>query len=350
MADNNETPENGNRNLIIGAIVIVVLIIIGVVALIIWMGGSGQESVNAPTPTEVAIITTPTVTLEDEATEEPEEPTTTVTEEPTKAPTEEPTVEITEEPTDVPTEEPPTGLPPDPQDVTFQAEDGLSLQGRYYPGAAPNSPVIILMHWAPGNMDDWNEIAFWLQNRGLGGSSPNVGSAPWLDPDWFPVLPEGKSYAVFTFNFRSGGRDDMLLDAQAAFKAARELDGVNPNQISSFGASIGADGAADGCLWHNENFGVGCLGALSLSPDSYLTVPYNEAVDKLGAEMPPKPVWCFFATDDTASAQACQSASGDHYRMVEWNGGGWHGMELVDPARVPNTLLLILDWLALLGL
>jgi len=166
MADNNETPENGNRNLIIGAIVIVVLIIIGVVALIIWMGGSGQESVNAPTPTEVAIITTPTVTLEDEATEEPEEPTTTVTEEPTKAPTEEPTVEITEEPTDVPTEEPPTGLPPDPQDVTFQAEDGLSLQGRYYPGAAPNSPVIILMHWAPGNMDDWNEIAFWLQNRG----------------------------------------------------------------------------------------------------------------------------------------------------------------------------------------
>ena len=66
--------------------------------------------------------------------------------------------------------------------------------------------------------------------------------------------------------------------------------------------------------------------------------------------MPPKPVWCFFAADDTDSAQACQSASGDHYRMVEWTGGGWHGMELVDPARDPNALLLILDWLALLGL
>jgi hypothetical protein len=206
------------------------------------------------------------------------------------------------------------------------------------------------MHWAPGNMDDWNEIAFWLQNRGLGGTSANVGAAPWLDPTWFPSIPEGKSYSVFTFNFREDSRDKMLLDAQAAFTTARSLQGVDPNKIASMGASIGGDGAPDGCLWHNENFGIGCLGALSLSPGSYLTLAFPEVVEKLGNEMPPKPVWCFFAADDTDSKETCQSASGDHYRMVEWSGGRWHGMELIDPALDPNSLLLVLDWLAALGL
>jgi len=351
MAENQtETSQNNNRNLMIGAIVVVVLLIICVVAIIIWMGNSNQESVTAPTATEVAMAATATVTPEDETTDEPEEATATVTEEPTEEPTDESTPEPTEEPTAEPTEEPPAGLPPEPQDISFQAEDGQALQGRYYPGASPSSPILILMHWAPGNMNDWNEIAFWLQNRGLGGTSSNVGSAPWLDPSWFPLLPVGQSYAVFTFNFRGGDRAGMLLDTQAAFNTVRGLEGVDPSRIASFGASIGADGAPDGCSWHNENFGGGCLGALSLSPGSYLTVPYSEVVDKLGAENPPKPVWCFFASDDTPSAEACQSAGGDHYRMVEWTGGGWHGMELIDPARNPNALILILDWLTLLGL
>jgi dienelactone hydrolase len=330
--------RSNNRNMIIRTAVVGVLLIIGVVAV---SACSNQEGVVAPTATVVAMEVAATATPEDEATEEPEEPTATVTEEPTEEPTAEPTEE--------PTEEPPA-LPPDPQDISFQASDGQELQGRYYPGASASSPVIILMHWAPGTMEDWNEIAFWLQNRGLGGSSSNLGSAPWLDPSWFPTFPAEKSYAVFTFNFRDGSREGMLLDAQAAFNTVRGLEGVDVNKIASFGASIGADGAPDGCAWHNENFEIGCLGALSLSPGSYLTVPYNEVVDKLGAEMPPKPVWCFYAADDSASAQACQSATGDHYRMVEWTDGRWHGMELVDPARDPNALVLILEWLALLGL
>jgi len=210
--------------------------------------------------------------------------------------------------------------------------------------------VIILMHWAPGNMDDWNEIAFWLQNRGLSGSSSNVGQQTWLDPSWFPTLPEGNSYAVFTFNFRNGDRSLQLFDAQAAFNAVRDLDGVDQNRIASFGASIGADGAADGCAWNNETFGGGCLGALSLSPGSYLTAPYDDVVIQLGENDPPKPVWCLYAVDDARSMETCQSISGDHYRMIEWTGGNWHGMELIDPGRDPNALQLILDWLALLGL
>ena len=57
MAENqSESPQNGNRNLIISAIVIVVLLIIGVVAVIIWMGGTDQEGAVVPTPTEIACI------------------------------------------------------------------------------------------------------------------------------------------------------------------------------------------------------------------------------------------------------------------------------------------------------
>jgi len=342
-----ETPENNHRNLIIGAIFVVGLLIVAVLILIFLTRGTNQEAAEISTATEVAIDVTATVTPEG-VTEEPEEPTATITEELTEKPTEEP--EQTQEPTVEPTEEPPVSLPPEPQDITFQAEDGQTLSGRYYPAAADGAPVIILMHWAPGKMDDWNEIAFWLQNRGLSGSSPNVGQQTWLDPTWFPVIADGKSYAIFTFNFRSGEREQMLLDAQAAFNTARSLPGVNSARILSFGASIGADGAPDGCVWHNDNFGGGCLGALSLSPGSWLTVPYNEVVDQLGAESPPKPVWCFYATEDAKAVETCQSVSGDHYRMVEWQGGGWHGMELIDPARDPNALSLILEWLAVLGL
>ena len=350
MSENaTESPPKDNRNLIIGVIVVLALIAVVVLALIFTTRGSDQDTALIPSATEVVMEATATVTPEPEETEQA---TATVTEEAPEQPTEEPapTDEPTTEPTAEPTEEPPVALPPEPQEISFQAEDGQNLQGRYYPAAADGAPVIILMHWAPGNMDDWNEIAFWLQNRGLSGSSPNVGQQPWLDPSWFPALPEGKSYAVFTFNFRSGDRSKLLLDAQAAFNAARDLPGVDPNRIVSFGASIGADGAPDGCAWLNENAGGGCLGALSLSPGSYLTVPYSEVVEKLGAETPPRPVWCFFSSGDTPSAETCQSVSDDHYRMVEWQGGGWHGMELIDPARDPNALVLIMDWLALLGL
>jgi dienelactone hydrolase len=339
----NASPQTNNQPFLIVLVVIVVLLIIAVIVMIFWTAGSDQKVTVEPTMTEVALEATASITPEDE-------PTATITESPTEEATNEPTLEPPLEPTAAPTEEPPAGLPPEPQLISFQAEDGQDLEGRFYPGAASNSALIVLMHWAPGNMDDWNEIAFWLQNRGLGGTSSNVGAAPWLDPTWFPSIPEGKSYSVFTFNFREGSRDKMLLDAQAAFSTVRSLEGVDPSKIASMGASIGGDGAPDGCLWHNENFGIGCLGALSLSPGSYLTLPYADVVEKLGNEMPPKPVWCFFAADDTVSKDACQSASGDHYRMVEWSGSRWHGMELIDPALDPNSLLLVLDWLATLGL
>jgi hypothetical protein len=197
------------------------------------------------------------------------------------------------------------------------------------------------MHWAPGDENDWGAIAAWLQNRGL---EIAPGGQPWLDPSWFPPMLEGQSFAVFSFTFRGceggcGSRDfeGWLLDAKAAAQTAKELDGVNPEQIAHIGASIGADGVADTC-------GEGCLGAFSFSPGSYLTVPYDEAVTALdGAD---KPAWCLAAEGDPGSAPACQSASGDHYRMEMYPGTG-HGMELIKPEMEPDTLELVLEFLQL---
>jgi len=251
-------------------------------------------------------------------------------------------------------------LPPAPQEFEFQAADGQALRGTYYPAAVNPAPLVVLMHWAPGDQSDWVEIAYWLQDRGLGGQSDNPGNVPWLDPSWFPKIPsewEEQSFAVFAFTFRGceGGCSSFdppgwLLDAQAAMETARALEGVDPQRIVAAGASIGADGAPDGCYLLNQQYENSCLGAFSFSPGNYLTVPYADAVDEMEAAQPPKPDWCLFAEEDTAAAEACQSAAGDHYRMVQYN-GRFHGMRLIDPNVEPDALLLLLEFIELsLGL
>jgi predicted small lipoprotein YifL len=246
-------------------------------------------------------------------------------------------------------------LPPEPQEIQFQAEDGTLLQGRYYPADVNPAPMIVLMHWAVGDQSDWVEVAFWLQNRGLSGTSPDAGSEPWLDPTWFPPMMEASSFGVFTFTFRecqagcsnfSGNRPLWLIDAKAAMQAAMELEGVDPMKLVALGASIGADGATDGCYLHNTRFENSCLGALSLSPGDYLTIPYSDAVDNLMAETPPKPDWCLFATGDGEAFKACNAASGQQYLSIEWS-GNHHGMMLIQPDVEPNVLLKILNFLTL---
>lgn len=279
------------------------------------------------------------------------------TEAPTAAPTEVPTeVPPTEAP---PTEVPPTEMPaptedpgppplaPEPQDFTFTAADGQELPGRYYPAAVNPAPVVVLMHWAGGDQNDWVEIAYWLQNRGLGGQSEV--SAPWLDPSWFPPMPESASFAVFTFSFRGcdGGCSDFdtagfLLDAQAAMQTAAGLEGVDPLRVLSAGASIGADGAPDGCLYLNES-SPACQGAFSFSPGSYLTLPYADVINGLEGMEPPVPVHCLYASGDTTSAQTCQSAGGEHYLTHEWS-GDMHGMRLIQPGLEPNALELFVEF------
>ena len=76
-------------------------------------------------------------------------------------------------------------LLPDPQLVKFAAEDNQELDGTFFPAGRRSAPVIVFMHWYPGDQFDWTEIAYWLQNRGQHGELDGV---PWMDPSWFPSI------------------------------------------------------------------------------------------------------------------------------------------------------------------
>jgi dienelactone hydrolase len=234
-------------------------------------------------------------------------------------------------------------LPADPQRIEFESEDGAMLVGMYYPAAVNPAPVVVLMHWARGDKNDWIYVgmAAWLQNRGLE-IPPAPGSMPFDTPYPFISLPADLSFGVFLFDFRSFGESApsslpfsqlgplWQADARAAYAKARNLPGVDPAQVVGIGASIGADAVVDAC-------GVGCLGALSLGPGSYLNMPYQEAVSKV--DEAGKPVWCIGAENDAAAAQACHSASGVHYQFQIYAAGG-HAMSLF---RAENKLQPTLD-------
>lgn len=243
-------------------------------------------------------------------------------------------------------------LPADPQRIEFASEDGAALVGMYYPAAFNPAPVVVLMHWAGGDKNDWVYVgmASWLQNRGVE-VPPPPGAMPFDTPFPFTPLPADRSFGVFLFDFRDYGESApsnapfselvllWLADARAAYAKARTLPGVDPDRVAGIGASIGADAVVDAC-------GEGCLGAMPLGPGSYLSVLYPEAVttvDEAG-----KPVWCVAAEDQPEDAQACRSASGDHYQMQIYETGG-HAMRLF---RVENDLQppidgLIVDFLNL---
>jgi len=236
------------------------------------------------------------------------------------------------EPTMVATLEP---LPPEPQTIEFTAEDGTKLVGTYYPAGVNPAPLIVLFHWVRGSQADWLELAKWLQNREE------------LSSTWLPQLPREMTFAVFTFDFRGFGKSALpsvihwepegwLMDARAALKTARQLVGVDPNRYLTLGASIGGDAAIDVCE-------EGCLGALSLSPGGYLTIPYHEAVERAVSLSTHPKVICLAAEGDADSAQACRSASGEHYSMVIYAGSA-HGMELLKPGFDPEVGELIVDF------
>ena len=229
-----------------------------------------------------------------------------------------------------------TDTPPsstEPQRIEFNAEDGAALVGYHYPAQVSNSPVVVLMHWAPGDQKDWTNIGMvdWLTHKSLDGFA-----------DEFPSMP----YAVFTFDFRgygeSGGQFDpagWLLDAKAAYKTAMSLPGVDPAKVVGIGSSIGADAVVDAC----ENI---CKGALSLSPGGYLNIPYKEAVASLSQTENRVVILCMASDGDRESAPACQSASGEFYQSLIYP-GSLHGTEFLMPnpmrLEITNTISM---WLA----
>lgn len=159
------------------------------------------------------------------------------TEEPAPVATE--TVTPTDTPEPTPTSTLPT--PKEPQRIEFSAEDGTPLVGYHYPAAVTNSPIVVLMHWAPGDQQDWTKIHMvdWLT-----GTNPGSFASQFLPA----------SYAAFTFDFRgyseSGGQFNpagWLMDAKAAYETARSLPGVDPERVVGIGSSIGADAVVDAC-------------------------------------------------------------------------------------------------------
>ncbi len=244
-------------------------------------------------------------------------------------------------------------LAADPIPHTFRTEDGIELQGTFYPAEFLDAPLIVLMHWAGGDQFDWAVIAPWLQNRGIQPDAAN--GASWLNLDWFPPMPEGVSFNVFTFTFRDceGGcksfnREGWLLDVQTVMSYIRGLENVDLSRVATMGASIGADGAAAGCAAYNAQ-SSGCMGALSLSPGGYLKDTYPDEVVALEAGSPPVHAWCLYAAGDTESAGACQSAEGDLYQTTEYEGSA-HGMVLLSPDSEPNPLTRMLEFLNEIGI
>jgi hypothetical protein len=271
-----------------------------------------------------------------------------------------PSGQATEPPTSQPspTQPPAISPKPEPTRVEFQASDGRALVGHYYPSPSPNAPIVVLMHMMDTTQKDWVRLGLvdWLQNWPSDGTGL---AAPARQTSIYPPMPQGISFAVFTFDFRGFGEslplkpDSMtgnefdqwiagwLLDAQAAYEKAKTLPGVDPTRIAGIGASIGADGVVDAC-------GEGCLGALSLSPGDYLNVPYQtavKAVDDAG-----KPVWCIAHEKDAPSAHTCKGASGQHYNSIIYSEGGGeygvHGMMFLAADYAPPDIgRHILDFL-----
>lgn len=246
-----------------------------------------------------------------------------------------------------------SALPPEPIPQTITTSDGVALAGQLFPAASEPAPLLVLFHWMGGDQKDWLALAPWLQNRGYQPELPDS-PPPWLDPSWFPEMPADISFNVLTFTFRGceGGcqtfnPDVWLLDAAAVMDHLELLEDVNFSQVATIGASIGADGAPYGCNYYNEAYG-GCQGAFSLSPGGYLT-PYPEAVDALGSEDPAKLAWCVYSTGDVPSANACENASGDHFRAISYPGTA-HGMAILEDGQDPNPIEVILEFLSLTGL
>ncbi len=245
------------------------------------------------------------------------------------------------------------GLPAEPQEVSIPTQGDEILSGRYYPAAQSNAPLVIFVHWVKGDMNDWNEVAVWLQNRGQANPYPNPGDLMVWDVSWFPAVPEGRSYAVLTFSlhgcqpWKAGckGFDSQgwYQDVQAVMDFTADLPGIDPDRIVLIGASIGADGAADGCAWLNRQRPGACKGALSLSPGSYLTVLYPDVVKELSQSQPPVPAWCLA---DEKEIGMCRAA-GEYpsYKTVEIP-QGQHGTLLLRPGLAPLPMQLILDFLA----
>jgi hypothetical protein len=235
-----------------------------------------------------------------------------------------------------PTAEPTgTALPSAPQQFEFVSEDGTPLAGVYYPPLAAPAPGILLMTQMGATKEIWSPLPALLQ-----------GIAPISLAESSTEVPR---YAVFAFDWpghgESGGTwspQSTLAAARSALALFRTFEEVDPDRIVLIGASIGADAAVDEC---NE----GCVGAISLSPGSYLGVLYDEALAELREAQNPA-VLCIASEEDGMCAETCrqgESVGLSDYRVHIYE-GNVHGNALLFEADLvppPLAVDLIMEWL-----
>ncbi|MCL5428938.1 MAG: hypothetical protein M1347_03920 [Chloroflexi bacterium] len=312
-------------------------------------------------PTEVAEI-------QEESTVAPEEPAATEVEAATETPQIIASAWLSQFP----------ALPAAPQEVSIPTVQGRSLAGIYYTAKVNPAPIVVLMHWAGGDKTDWRAITPWLQNR-ADELSHKVGFArligqvegPWLDPSWFPdILPEA-SFGVLVFDYGGFGDSPLgehteLDDSLAALEFASTLEGVNPDQIITMGASIGADGAVDACYLFNmavaeDGVSGRCVGAMALSPGNFFMAPFGTAdftFSEAAAALleDGNYVGCLGAIEDAEAGRICIDlgafTSGTVPPTPFVYEGDNHGMFLIDPALTPfqppvdeNALQIFLQFL-----
>jgi hypothetical protein len=235
------------------------------------------------------------------------------------------------------TEEEPEAAPtpPPPQRVEFPLEDGMTIVGMFYPPTFPLTPGVLLLHQMGTDKEVWEPLPQVLR-----------GEAPTPDGRSLPVE---QGYAVLTIDIPGHGETGGTYENAAALAAVRAalaffrtLDGIDPDRIVIMGASIGADAAVDEC-------GEGCVGAISLSPGSWLDIPYGAALAQL-LELSDPPVLCVASANDRPSPETCEEGQpvGLSDYQVHIYDGSAHGNYLLttpDLMPAPEPYDLILDWL-----
>jgi dienelactone hydrolase len=245
-----------------------------------------------------------------------------------------------------------------PQRHELTAEDGTALVGTFYPAAACDAPLVILYHQFGSHKDSWTDLALWMQNRGAETAySGKYLAAPIAQYTWFPEFPSDLSLAVFAPDFRDHGESQetnsgldgpgFLMDAQAALDYAKTLPNVDPARVIIIGASIGADASVDVCLTLSGNqpaadqVDEGCIGAMPLSPGSYLGPMYEEVVTRLADPPFNIHIHCIASALDGPSPDLCEAELPGSVDFTVYPGRSEHGMAMLREEMDPDIGVII---------